>query len=225
MSGLIVSQYDWQQSLERLKLFRKEMRNQYGLKLREEIHASELIRINKIDSYRQIRKRDRIKILENFISQLPIIFNNSKIINVCFNKSNIEQGKDIQLLAWSRLIERYDLYLKKVVNDKGIIISDTVDEAKVRQLLRKMRVYNPVKSHYGGSYNNVTDNILEDIFMRDSKSSYFIQAVDSVVQALYRMEFPKTSLKKYNIDKFFSNLEPILLYEASKTDDLGIVRK
>ena len=205
LSGLIISQEDWFANLDRLKIFRKMLRDNFGLRLRDEIHCSELIRINKMEAYKSIKKKDRLKIFELFISQIPIIFDTAKVINICFDKSKFESTQDIQELAWKRLVQRSNTYLKKSVNDKGIIISDTTNETLIRNLLRKMRIYNPVSSHYGGYYNTPIDSIIEDAFMRDSKHSYFIQAVDAIAQALYRKKYPKSSLKKYNVDKYFEN--------------------
>ena len=88
-----------------------------------------------------------------------------------------------------------------------------------------MRIYNPVPSHYGGTRNIPTDNILEDPFLRDSKHSYFIQAVDVIAHALYRKEYVKGSLRKYGVNKLLDTSKPILLKEASNNDPLGIVRK
>ncbi len=85
--------------------------------------------------------------------------------------------------------------------------------------------YNPVPSHYGGAHNVPTVNIIEDPFFRDSKHSYFIQAVDTITHVLYRKEYPKGSLKKYNVHKYFNLLESILLREASSNDELGVVCK
>jgi len=225
LSGLIISQEDWLQHLNGLKTFRIFIKEKYGLNLKEEIHASELIRINKIKAYRKIKKNKRIEIFKKFIEELPIIFNRGKVINICFDKTKFESTRDIQELAWGRLIQRFNTYLSITVRDKGIIISDATDEVLVRHLLRKMRVYNPVPSHFGGSRNIPTANILEDPFLRDSKHSYFIQAVDAIAQALYRKEYVKGSLRKHGVDKFFDTLEPILLKEASNNDPFGIVRK
>lgn len=112
------------------------------------------------------------------------------------------------------------------MNDKGIIISDTMNqESLVRNTMRKMRIHNPIPSHYGPFYDNPIKNIIEDAFIRDSKHSYFIQTVDVIAQILYRREYPKASLKKYNVDKYFELLKPILLTEAAKKDNWGIVRK
>lgn len=226
LSGLIISQDDWASSLEKLKKLRGIISSKYGLSPRVEIHASELIRIDNIEEYRQIRKQDRLDILKMYSSQIPIIFDTAKVINICLDKTEQKSKRDIQELAWSRLIQRFDTYLTKTVNDKGIIISDTMNqESLVRNTIRKMRIYNPIPSHYGPFYDSPIKNIIEDAFIRDSKHSYFIQTVDVIAQLLYRKEYPKTSLKKYNVDKYFELLKPILLTEAAKNDSWGIVRK
>lgn len=225
LSAIIISQDDWFMTLDKLKNLRGVINLNYGLNPRIEIHASELIRINKIEEYRSLPKRKRLEILKFYTSQIPIVFNTSKVLNICLDKTKQKSKKDIQELAWNRLVQRYDTFLK-TVNDKGIIISDTMNqESLIRNTIRKMRIYNPVPSHFKTYYDNPIKNIIEDAFNRDSKHSYFIQTVDVISQILYRKEYPKSSLKKYNVDKYFQILEPIILKEASKNDDYGIVRK
>jgi hypothetical protein len=225
LSGLIIHQNDWANNLNNLKEFRKSMKTRYGLKVGVEIHASELIRINKIEEYKNIKKDNRINILRDFCLNIPIIFNTGKLINICLDKSDFLNTKDIQITAWTRLIQRFDNYLKSK-NDKGIIISDNTDGKKISSLIRKMRIYNPLPSKITKqTYNLPINNIIEDVFLRDSDNSYFIQTVDVVSHLLYRKEYTKGSLKKYNLHKQFDILEPILLKEAAKNDSLGIVRK
>lgn len=226
LSALIISQDERFATLEKLKKLRRVIKDKYGLNPRIEIHASELIRIDKIKEYRRLKKRERLDILKLYSTQIPIIFDTAKVLNICLDKTEQKSKKDIQELAWSRLIQRFDTYLTKTVNDKGVIISDTMNqESLIRNTIRKMRIYNPVPSHFGPYYDSPVKNIIEDAFNRDSKHSYFIQTVDVIAQILYRKEYPKASLKKYNVDRLFQMLEPILLLEASKNDKLGIVRK
>ncbi|HAK75459.1 MAG TPA: hypothetical protein DCM71_00760 [Runella sp.] len=225
LSGIVVSEDDWQESLNRMKAFRKHLKDTYGLLIRTELHAAELIRVGKIEEYKKIHKSQRINILKEFVRQIPIIFNNAVIINIVLNKNNFPKETNFQELAWARLIQRFDTYLKKMHKGRGIIVSDDCQDANIRKLLRKMRVYNPTPSHYEGFYNVPVDNIIEDIFMRSSQHSMFIQAADFVAHTLYRKEFPKGSLKKFGLDKIFDELEPILLKKASRNDPLGIVRK
>jgi hypothetical protein len=225
LSGLLVNQNDWDKFLGRLKTFRKSLKEKYGLNQRTEIHASELIRLNKMDEYKKIFKTQRINILKEYVAEIPRIFDTGKIINVCLLKSDYKDTGEIQKIAWQRLIQRFDTYLKKIASDKGIIVSDDTDSLMLMKLHRKMRVYNPTPSHFSGFYNAPTDSIIEDIFMRSSQHSYFIQTVDVVSHLLYRKEFPKGSLRKFNLENQFRKLEPILLKEASQHDEFGIVRK
>lgn len=223
LSGLIIDANDWSKYLDRLKQFRKEVKTRFGLNQRSEIHASELIRISKMHEYSKIRKNDRIEILRFFASEIPAIFDSASIINICIRKAE-HQGVDIAELAWSRLLQRYDMFLKKSVNDIGIVIVDGEVSPKIMSIQRKLRVYSPVRSRFSGVYNAATDSIVEDQFLRGSHHSYFIQSVDVISHLLYRREFPKGSLKKFRLEKEFLKLDSILLKKATKSDPLGIVR-
>lgn len=92
LSGIIVSEDDWQESLNRMKSFRKYLKDTYGLLIRTELHAAELIRVSKIEEYRKIHKSQRINILKEFIRQIPVIFNKSVIINIVLNKDHFPIG-------------------------------------------------------------------------------------------------------------------------------------
>jgi hypothetical protein len=180
LSGVIIDSENWSQCLDDIVKLRRVFKENYGLPVREEIHAAELIRIKKIDSYRKISKSNRIKILKDVSNEIPKIFRLGKIINICLDKQKVENDDGFAKLAWSRLIQRFDNYLKSE-KSKGIIIADDNDETLVRSLLRKMRRYNPVPSHFSGTYNAITDNIVEDPFLRDSKHSYLIQMADVIL--------------------------------------------
>lgn len=80
LSGIIVPEQEWAKYLDRLKQFRKSIKTRYGLRVREELHASELIRVKNIEAYKNIRKSDRIQIMREYCHQLPVIFDTAKII-------------------------------------------------------------------------------------------------------------------------------------------------
>jgi len=183
------------------------------------------VRIDKIKQYRAITKSKRIEILKHYCEQIQNIFPKNRIINICLDKTQYKSKNAIQEVAWDRLIQRFDNYLKKAGKDFGTIISDSLNNKKlIRNKLRKMRIRNNVPSFFGSYYNNPVKYILEDISERDSKQSYFIQTVDVIAFVLYKREYPKGSGKKYNLDKLFYALEPVLLKKAS-SDKYGVVRK
>ncbi len=224
LSGLIIHQNDWKHSLDRLKILRQNMEPLFGLKPRTEFHTSEIFRTS-LPSYKAIKKNMRINMMKFYINEVPNLFPNGKILNICFKKSEHPNTVNFQELAWNRFLNRYDIYLNRM-NDVGIIICDESNETQLRNQLRKSRIYNPVPSQFGPiPYNSPVQNIIEDITHRKSTLSYFIQTCDLIAHSLYRREFPKGSLKKHNVEKIFDALEPNLLKAASKSDPLGIVRK
>lgn len=225
LSGLIFSYKNWYKYLDLLKRMRKYFSDTYELGRYTEIHAAELTRIKNMIEYRKIKKYNRIKILEEYSKYIPLIFKEAKIINVCIQKSEHPQVEDFCLFSYRRLISRYDLFLKRTVKDEGMIFCDESNEKSLRSLLRTMRYYNPVKSHYTGNiYNAKISRVIEDMVHRNSATSYFIQTVDVIGYLLKSRECVKGAYKKYNLDRFFENLEPILHKVAAPKDFYGIVR-
>ena len=226
LSGLILNYKVWHEKLDLLKRMRKYFKERYGLGLFTEIHAKELLRIKDEKSYRKISKANRMKLLCEYATFIPRIFKDCWVINVCLHKRDFPPGADFTTLAFNRLITRYNMFLSKTVNNEGIVIADESNEAPLRTLIRKMSVYNPVPSHYSDEpYNAKITGVIEDILHKKSFTSYFIQTVDVIAYILKHREFPKGSSKKYNLDKLFDLLQPILLKAASFNDPDGIVRK
>ena len=225
LTGLIIHQDEWKPALDGLKLLRQNLDTYYGLKPRTEFHTSEIFRA-KADAYKSIKKSARIDMLKYYVNEIPNIFSSAKILNICFRKGDQPSITNFQELAWNRFLNRYDTFLRKAANDKGLIICDESNENQLRNQLRKSRIYNPIPSQFNATpYNAPVQNIIEDINHRKSTLSYFIQTCDVVTHCLYRKEYPKGSLKKHQVDKIFDILEPILLKQASAADPMGIVRK
>jgi hypothetical protein len=226
LSGLILHYKSWYKKLDLLKRMRKYFKKKYGLPLTTEIHAKELLRISHLKLYRKISKPQRVRLLKEYASFIPKMFKDCWIINICLHKKNFPAGTDFTTLAFNRLITRYNMFLAKTVKDEGVIISDESNETPLRNLLRKMRVYNPIQSRYSNkAYNARITKVIEDIVHRQSSTSYFIQTVDIIAYLLKNKEYPKGGAKKYNLDLLFDLLDPILLKTASIKDPQGIVRQ
>ena len=225
LSGVIIFSDEWLAALNQLKDLRRSFREQYHLGVRVELHAAELFRINKLEAYKKIRKHHRVAMYHSLMESLPFKLPGRRVINICLKKDEFDPGADFFGMAWRRLIQRYDNFLQQKGEKKGFIISDNSDARRINGILRKMRVFNPIPSHFHTSYNVPTVRVIEDISLRTSQDSYFIQVADAIAHALYPQEYPKTSLKKFNADKLFKRIEPILLLKASQNDPQGIVRK
>lgn len=227
LSGIVIQIEKWQELGTILSTFRDYAFVTYGFPLDEEIHASELIRISKQRSYQVMKKRQRIEMLGDFIYQMPgMLSQRTRILNVCLRKSDFPEIENFQRMAWSRLIRGYEKYLSEK-DSYGIILSDQNTDPTIQWVLEKMRPCYPKDAPYyyedGQKYPQI-NRIAEDVGFRNSCHSLFIQAADAVAHCLYRREFPKTSLKKYNVDRFFGDLKELLYLNMNPEDPDGIVR-
>lgn len=230
VSGVIVNSNQWRPYLNELVQFKRYAKTTYGLGIRSELHGAELIRIRGTSpkDYKTISKARRIQLYNDALTNLGVNLPDIQIINVHLNKPNPRTGSrpftgDVQEVVWQRLIERYERFLKSR-SDQGLIFADQTNEAKIRKLLRKMRLHHYVPSAYGtrGLSANAS-SILEDPNMRSSDQSLFIQVADLVSHALYRKLYPKGSLKRLNVDRLFDLADPVLLKQASTYNLQGIV--
>lgn len=231
LTGLVVHELKWDSTLQQLIAFRKRMRTQYGLKMDEEIHATDFI--HKPGKLSRIAKHDRLAIIRNFASEISQL-EDCNLINVVVDKTNKDPDTDVFELAWNALINRFERTIRgrnfpgpKNADDKGLIFPDRTDDKKLIRLLRKMRYFNPTpnRREFGPGYRNVrVTYIIEDPSFKDSGLSYFIQAVDTVAFLLNQKLKPNAYMKKKKGDNYFDRLEPALCKVASTTDPLGIVR-
>ncbi len=86
LSGLILPAAQWQACFQQYLQFRRQLRSQFGLPLRTEIHAAELIRASGNLTYQRIRKRDRMALFEMCMQSFPTIFASGHVVNVFVNK-------------------------------------------------------------------------------------------------------------------------------------------
>jgi hypothetical protein len=133
--------------------------------------------------------------------------------------------------AFDRIMNRINRTAKEE-KQHVILICDQGQEAEFTRRMRKMRVHNLIPSKFeawqgGQQVKNIpASQILEDPFFKDSRSSYFIQAVDFCAYALLRMEHPIPSRTQLGYDTMYEELRPIVVAAANRKDPrgLGIIR-
>lgn len=228
LSGFVVHELRWNQILKDIIQFRRQLKDRYGLKLREEIHAADFI--HHPGDLQRIRKSLRLQILRDvldFESKLPDI----SIINVVVDKSNCTERTDVFEIAWKALIQRFHNTLShrnfpgpQNSDDRGLLIVDQTDELKLRSLARRMRRYNPVPKIGGGTAVSIPLTLMvEDPVHRNSLHSYFIQLADVNAYMLMQKLAPCSFIKRKGGKNYFDRLDPVLCTAASRTDRMGIV--
>lgn len=229
LSGLVVHELCWNDTLEAIINFRRRLRQVYGLKLREEIHAAAFIQ--KPGEMRRIPKSMRLRLLRDTLEfQASLI--NVNIINVVVDKAKPARANDVFKIAWQTLIQRFHNTLFRNnfpgtpnPKDQGMLIVDQTDEVKLRNLSRRMRRYNPTPSLSGGFCHVPTDMIVEDAVHRNSLHSYFIQLADVNAYFLQQKYDPCGYIKTKGGRNFFNRLAPVLCKVASSAHPLGIVER
>ncbi len=232
LTGLVVHELNQQACLDQLIAFRRRIRDSFGLKLRQEIHAYDFVSRHP-GELSTIKKNDRLSIIRFFareLSSMPDL----NIINVVVDKSERTEDYDPFDHAWTVLIQRFENTISyrnfsgaRNSDDRGLILADRGEDLKLTRLLRRMRRYNPIPNRLavGSGYRNlVISKIIEDPIFKDSRDSYFIQACDLAAFLMKQYIDPNTYMRKKAADRYWLLLDPILCKAASKEDPHGVVR-
>jgi len=230
LSGFVVHELSWHETLERVIQFRRDLKTRYGLKLREEIHSAEII--HRPGDLSRIAKSLRLRMLRDvldFQANLPDV----NIINVIINKTNKPPSYDVFASAWETMILRFHNTLShrnfpgpQNAQDKGLIIVDKTEVKRLRDLRRRMGRFNPVPNLRGPGYRQIpVTTIVEDAIHRDSKHSFFIQLVDVNAYFLMQKYASCNYIKKQGGRNYFDRLAPVLCTVASRTNALGVVER
>jgi len=222
LSGIIVADSNWKGFLDRVKIFRKELKRDFRLTLKADLRATDLWR-NRGDFRKlNLNYADRVRIFRRTAEFLRYS-HEIAILTVSIDKDppQLLSTAKISEIAWTMFFQRYENWLGK--QELGIVVNDKGYEKMTRMLSRKMRVYNPIPSYYGGYYQAPVVKIIEDPFSRHSQYSYFVQLADMSV-FLARLRHDHTpSQTKWGIHKLYKRIKPRYILEASKKDNYGFV--
>lgn len=239
ITGLVVHELRWQETYAELLNFRHWIKRKYRVYLDDELHAGDMI--NKPGqcpaTLQRLKKHERLAIIRHHadaLAQLPSI----RFINVVVDKLGApDKSSDMNFKhAWYALFQRFENTIRcqnfpgpPNSRERGIVFPDQTDASRLRDHLQKMRVQNYLSIRQAsGRQTTINEPIrllIEDPICRDSRHSYFIQAVDCAVFLLKQYIQPNTHMKKHGGNAYFpSRLKPVLCTHASRTDPLGIVR-
>ena len=129
--------------------FRRQLRQQFGLRLREEFHAARFIS-RPLPSILRIKRHDRLAMIRAFADELAKM-TDVNLINIVVDKQGKPGDYDVFEMAWKVLIQRFENTVSRHnfpgpanADERGAIFCDHTDDKKLTRLLRQMRRYNPV---------------------------------------------------------------------------------
>lgn len=197
LSAVCIRHGEWRQCFDRVREFRVLMKQEHGLFLRKEIHASEFLSGRGRVSDKDIGKWQRSRIFRSLlqvVASLPQVL----VFNVCLEKAG---ETDVHMKAWDRLVNRLERSMvgfenrempkrKAIVAEvrqhlgeddaqflesrllayaaRTIIVADEGREHDIRSALRRMHAFNPVPSQFGAwPAGQRTRNITTDRLIED----------------------------------------------------------
>jgi hypothetical protein len=223
LSGIILADSNWKICLEKVKAFRQGLKRDFGLALKADLRATDLWRSKGDFKGTGLSYANRATIFgrtAEFLRSSQEV----AILNVSINKGSPQLQSTVKIgeTAWTMFLQRYENWLL-AKQELGIVVNDEGHDKMVRQLSRKMRMYNPIPSHYGGYYQAPVVKIIEDPFSRHSQYSYFIQLADMSAY-LARLRHDHTLRQvKWGIHKIYKKIKPRYILEASRKDNYGFV--
>ena len=240
LSGLVVHELRWRQTLADLAAFRRRLHTQYKVNIEDELHAAEMIsKPSKLAaSLQRLKKHERLAIVRQFADAIAGL-SDVNIINVVVDKrSGRAPNKDeVFRWAWYAMFQRFENTIRyqnfpgpKNSDDQGVVFPDNTDGQKLKRFLQRMQLSNPLKIRDRSGAFVYEDKpirvIIEDPILRDSRESYFIQAADCTAFLLTQSIEPSKYMKRHGGNAYLARLAPVLCKRASDKDPrgMGVVR-
>lgn len=189
LSSLRIPADRWAEAHDRLVGFRQRMRDQVGLKLSAEIHAVEFLGGAKVFLGLEARQRLRVALwLMRELRQIP----GACCLTVgCHKEAHAEPMN----ACWRQLAHA----LVSSAQGPMVMLADMGEEAAIREAIAQFRTESTGEKA-----------LIEDPFHRDSRHSYFLQAID-LLAYLHR--------QRHHPNALFRDKQPSEIFQA--LDELG----
>ena len=193
----------WQINYNKLKECRTKLKNLYGFHSTQEMHTKHFLTDK--SPYREYcwDKDVRINILKYFILYIASL--DGEAVNVIIDKSHIIK-KDYKILENALKYNIQRIENTSNGNWNYILVSDEGRISPMRKTARAIRAFNPIKSMFDDfSYTNKPIQfMIEDIFEKNSRESYFIQVCDFISYFVHL--YYKSIIKKESLPNRVANL-------------------
>jgi hypothetical protein len=215
-TALAIPVDEWHTCFNNVKKYRAFLKENYDIYVRKELHATEFVGGRGKIAPHTIPKETRVRIFNQALTAI------TRLPGVSLFNAIAPKHAEYQL--FERLLNRINR-TTKAWGSHALLISD--EGKDYNGLVRKMGVYNPIPSQFGGATRNVTlDRIVDEILYKRSQDSHFIQMADFCAYALLRSEVSLASKDALGLHKSFDRLHGICQTQCYAKDPrkLGIIR-
>jgi hypothetical protein len=185
---VLVEANDWPDRFDGFLAFRRFLRTQFGILMREEIKANYLIRGGGPLTSRGFGDQIRHDIYRQHMRLAPKL--GLDVFAVVIEKQKIRVRRNPRDIAWEFLLQRFER-MGTEDGQRVMVVHDEGDALAVRGLVRKARRASTAGSAFGlGRLYLPARLIIDDPVSRDSGQSYFIQLSDLAAYAAFRTVHP-----------------------------------
>jgi hypothetical protein len=216
----------WVPLFEDLLRFRRYLRQNFDLRMRQEVKANELVKGSGPWASLPYGDRVRKRIYRSFMRFQGKV-GTVKTFAVVIDKSRCQTADEVRATAWRHALERVERFATNN-NDTVMLFPDSGNYDRFRKLSREMRRFSHVGAMIGGGTLSrpLARVLIDDPVERDSSQSYLVQLADLNAYAAYRKERPDPRFPSTMWDE----LGPAILVEANRyhvgrgLENAGIIR-
>jgi hypothetical protein len=226
VSCVFVKDAHWAPLFEDMIRFRRYLRSNFGLRMRQEVKANELVKGGGPWAPLPIGDRGRKRIYRSYMRFQGKV-GTVKTFAVVVDKSRCSSPAEVRETGWRHALERVEAFARHN-NDTVMLFPDSGEYDRFRKLAREMRRHSQVGAMIGGGSLSrpMARVLIDDPVERDSAQSYFVQLADLNAYAAYRKERPDPLFPTTMWDE----LGPAILVEANQfhvgrgLENPGIIR-
>jgi hypothetical protein len=211
VSALLVKDTSWASTLDILVNHRRWVKSNFGLAMRAEVKANELVTNRGPWGTLGIGEPRRKDLFRSFL-RLQAKAGTFSTFAIVVLKAKYSSTDAVRERAWENALNRLEVFSR--VNDDTIMMFPDVGEYEYRRkLARQMRRFAMVGSRLGGApMPRPIVNMIEDPVSKKSHESYFIQLADLNAYAAHRRIVPVAGFP----DLMWENLGSAINAEANK---------
>lgn len=236
LTSIYMHHNTWKDNYEKLIKFRRYLKKQYGIPVKQELHIRDFV-LDKGIYHRNFTEKQRNEVVAlgcRVVSKLSV-----KIINVCINKQKITRPNyDVLKNALTYNVQRIENDMHYMSgSSRFMLITDEGRLSKMTRTTREIQKINYIPSQFNlQSYRKEISCLIEDPLAKKSHESYFIQISDliSFVVSMYVKQnifSPKIAWGKrlLNVFKYgeeivlMKYLKPVINLKANSSNEFAIV--
>ena len=237
-SALGVDAGAWNQVFRRVRHWRKELQDRYGIPIERELRACELVTSPgespsacNCGEHTSPTPNQRAKVLAGglrLIEDLAVDTGGVSLVNVCLPKDEIPSYRQVTL---DRLFNRINATAAQAGGHAFVVFGQEPEEVVVR-LYHRLRNYNPVPGRQDagangkGGRNIPIDRVIGGPVFRDPEADFLLQMAGLVAHSLlWQEKLPDPGQDGAGFTSSFGFLDRALNRRASRRDPQGVVRR